>query len=871
MTVYKNNICKLFTKTYSKLFLLLLFLFYNNIFAQLDNNLKKISGLKKNIKTNTKIKPNDSIPKHKDSLGSKKDTLIKSTLVDKLYHYAEDYTEINQKKKYIKLYNKAHIKYQNMDLTAGIIYINYDKNEVYAGRIRDSLGKLTQRPVFKQGATETENDSIRFNYKTKKALVWNTYTKEGEFSMLSEVTKKYNDSVIFVKNIKFTTSTDVEHPEYYFLAKKGKIVPGKKIVIGTTQMWIEDVATPLMIPFGFFPLTETRTSGFLVPTFADTHLGYALTNGGFYWAINPYMDLTATGDIYTNGSFGLQLNSRYVKRYKYSGNFSFKFNNNIDPDPTVFSQNSEWRIAWTHHKDPKSDPLRSFTANIDLGSSKYYRDSYNYQDFLNTQNRLSNDFKSTISYQQRLSNSVNYSVNLNHTQNVSTGKISMTLPQFNLNVSTIHPFAKKGMQKNAFQRIHFTYELKAQQKINTTDSLFFKSQMWDNAEIGAIHTIPVSTNMKLFKYFNLQPQLTYKEAWLGQSIIKQWDPTANNGDGGEKIIKKKGIVSFREFNSSLNLSTTLYGTYLFGKNHFIQGIRHTMVINFGASYHPINNEYIKHYFDPRTNKDVEYTIFDNSLYGRPNINESKSLVMSMSHDFEAKIKTKDGKSKKIRFLTARTSYNFLKDSLKLDKITLNSKATITQGFTINLGATYDFYALNNNGIDIDRFAWQEGQGIGRIQRFNISTGYNFNNDTFSKKDNKQNASNKNNKKIKTADLYVNDIKWSLNFTYTFVYQNKAYRPNNPRFNEISTHVLNFSGKISFSPSWDFGYTTGYDFVRKSFSYTKLDFHKDLKSWDMSLNWSPIEPTSWYFKIGIKSSVLQGLKYDKRKEPFQKFF
>ncbi len=871
MTAYKNNISKLFTKTYSKLFLLLFFLFYNNFFAQLDNNLKKISGTKKNINTSVNIKSKDSLTKPGDSLVSKNDTLIKSTLVDQLYHYAEDYTEVNQKKKYIKLYNKAHIKYQDIDLTAGIIYVNYDKNEVYAGRIRDSVGKLTQRPVFKQGKTETENDSIRFNYKTKKALVWNTYTKEGEFSMHSEVTKKFNDSVIFVKNVKFTTSTDREHPEYYFLAKKGKIVPGKKIVIGTTQMWIEDVATPLMIPFGFFPLTETRTSGFLMPTFADTHKGYALTNGGFYWAINPYMDLTATGDIYTNGSFGLQLTSRYVKRYRFSGNFGFKFNNNIDPDPTVFAQNSEWRINWTHRNDQKSSPLRSFTADVDLGSSKYYRNSYNFHDFLNTQSRLNNDFKSTVSYQQRFASlPINFSLNLNHTQNVSTGNISMTLPQFHLNVSRRYPFAKKGMKKNAIQRINFTYEIDAQQKINTNDSLFFKSQMWENAAVGAKHVIPISTNMKLFKYFNLQPQFTYKEAWFGQSIIKQWDPDANDGHGGVKIIKKKGAASFRDFNGSLNLSTTLYGTYLFGNKHYIQGIRHTMQINFSAAYHPVNKEYIKSYFDPNDNKNVEYTIFDNSLYGRPNINESKLMLMSMSHDFEAKIKTKDGKSKKIRFLTARTGYNFLKDSLKIDKIKLSSKATITQGFTINMNATYDFYALNNNGNDIDRFAWQAGQGAGRIESFKISTGYNFNNDTFSKKNNKQNRENTN-KKIETADLYVNDIKWSLGFSYNFVYKNKAYRPNSRYFNEISTHVINLNGKINFSPSWDFSYMTGYDFVRKSFSYTQFEFHKDLKSWDMSLDWSPTEPSSWYFKIGIKSSILQGLKYDKRKEPFQKFF
>ena len=869
MTVYKNNISKLFTKTYSKLFLLLFFLFSNHFFAQLDNNLRKITNLKKNINASVPVKNNDSLKIPKDSTSVKNDSIIPTTLKYQLTHYAEDYTEINQKKKFIKLYNKAHIQYQDIDLTAGVIYVDYAKNEVYAGRIPDSLGHLSQRPVFKQGKTETENDSIRFNFKTKKALVWNTYTKEGEFSMISSVTKKYNDSVIFVKNVKFTTSTDKEHPEYYFLAKKGKIVPGKKIVIGTTQMWIEDVATPLMIPFGFFPLTETRTSGFLMPTFADTQLGYALSDGGFYWAINPYMDLTVTGDIYTNGSYGLQLNTRYMKRYRFSGDFRFKYNNTIQSELPEFVQNKEWRINWTHRNDSKSSPLRSFTANVDLGSQKYYRDSYNYNDIINTNNRLNNDFGSSVSYQQRFANlPINFSLNLNHNQNVNTGKISMTLPHLNLNVSRIYPFAKNGMKKNALQRINFTYRLDAQQKIVTSDSLFFKSQMWHDAESGAMHTIPISTNLKIFKYFNLQPQLTYKEVWVMQSIDKQWNPSANNGNGGEEIIKHKGLTSYRDFNGSLNLSTTIYGTYLFGNNHFFQGIRHTMKLGFSAGYHPVNNNYIKRYFNPVNNQYIDYTIYDNGLYGTPNINESKSIIASLSNDFEAKIKTKDGKSKKIRFLTATTGYNFLADSLKIAKINLRSTATIIQGFTVNMGALYDFYALDDTGKNIDKFALQKNQGIGRIQNFRISTGYNFSNATFNKKNKKQNNPNKDKE---TAELYVNNIKWSLRVNYSFNYQNKAYHPDNLWFNEISTHVINFAGKFSFSPSWDISYRSGYDLVKKDFSFTNFTFNKDLKSWNMSLVWNPMKPSYWYFKIGIKSPVLNGIKYDKRKEPFHKYF
>ncbi len=855
MTNYKNNISKLFTKTSLRLFFLGLFFSSPQIFAQI-----------KPKTTSDIVLPAKKIKSSADSLKIKKDSIPESTLKVPLFHEAEDYSEEDIQNKYLKLYNHAHIKYGDIDLKAGVIYVDLNKNEVYAGRIPDSLGHPSQRPFFKQGNTETENDSIRFNFKTKKALVWNTYTRQGEFGMNSEVLKKYNDSVIFVKNIKFTTSTDREHPEYYFLAHKAKIVPGKKIVIGTTQMWIEDVATPLVIPFGFFPLTESRTSGFLMPTFAVTKYGYALTNGGFYWAINPYADLQATGDIYTNGSYGLQLKSRYFKRYKFSGDIGFKYLNRIEQELPTFVQNNQWKITWQHRRDGKSNPLSNFSAHVDFGSSKYYRDSYNYADILNTDKRLSNEFGSSISYQKRMADlPVNYALNLNHTQNVNTGRLDLTLPQFNLSVSRLYPFAKKGMKNNAFQRINFTYSFDAQQRISTTDSLFFTKGMWKGSKLAAKHTLPISTTMKLFKYFNLQPQIQYTEVWAFQTVEKNWDPNLNNGDGGEVITEKKGFESFRNISTSANLSTTLYGTYLFGPQHVLQGIRHTINLGLNAAYTPIFDRFIKHYYNSTDHKTVEYTIFDGGLYGKPNTLSSKSLFLNMSNSFEAKIKKADGKSKKIRFLTATTGYNFLADSLKINKINLSSTATITQGFTVNMHALYDFYALNNNGQDIDQFAWEKGQGLGRIQTFSLTTGYQFNNRTFAKK-------NKNANKNKEASaLYNNPIKWQLSLNYNFNYKNKAYNPNSPNFNEIGTHSVSFSGDLNFSPSWKIRYQSGYDFVNKGFTFTQFSFYRDLKSWQMSFTWNPFEPSYWYFKINIKSSVLQGIKYDKRKEPFKKFF
>ena len=868
MSAHKNNILKSYTKISLGLFLYIMTFVGNNLLAQIDKDSIRIfkeNDKRSEINQPLSVKNIDTLKQATDSIPQPQ-----SKLTEKLFHEASDYTEINEKKKYIKLYNHAHIKYQDIDLQAGIIYVDYAKEEVYAGRIMDSLGNYTQRPVFKQGNTETENDSIRFNFKTQKALVWNTYTKEGEFGLISEVSKKFNDSVMFVKNVKFTTSTDKEHPEYYFLAKKGKIVPGKKIVIGTTQMWIEDVATPLVIPFGFFPLTETRKSGLLMPTFADTQYGYSLNNGGFYWAASPYFDVALTGDIYTNGSYGLQIKNRYFKRYRFSGELSYRYLNQITSERGLpdYLKNTNWKINWTHRQDNKSSPLSNFSAHVDFGSSQYYRNSTNYTDVLNTTNRLRNEISSSVTYQKRFANlPINYTLGLTHRQNTNTKEIALSLPAFNLNVSRLYPFSKNGNKKNIWQKINFTYKLQSQNSIKTTDSLLFTKQMWEGSKMAVQHEIPISTNAKIFKYFNFSPNINYTEVWAFQTVRKYWDENANNGNGGEVSIEKKGFESFRDISVGASLSTAIYGTYLFGKDKLIKAIRHTIRTSISYSYNPIFDQFIQTYYNPNTGKDVYYTIFDNGLYGKPRMQDSKNMTISLNNDFEAKVRSKKGKDKKIKFLSANTSYNVLRDSMKLSKIRLTSTAQIISGLHINMNATFDPYALNIKGENINRFALVAEQGLGRIENFSLSTGYNFRNETFKKNSgDRQPPKNK-----KESEAYNNQIKWNLKLDYHFNYSNKNYKPNNPKFKEISQHSVSFNGLLSFSPSWQIRYNSGYDFVYKDFTLTQFTFMRDLKSWQMSFTWEPIGNKAWYFKINIKSAMLQGIKYDKRREPFKKFF
>ena len=398
--------------------------------------------------------------------------------------------------------------------------MDYNKNEIYAKGI-DSAGFYSQTPVFTQAQNEVIPDSIRFNMETKKALIYNSRSGQDEVKYKAEVSKKVNDSVYFLKNIIFTTAKDIEDPEYYFYTRKAKVVPNKKIITGFTNMYIADVPIPLGIPFAFFPLTKDRTSGFIIPSFGDNRdRGFFFQNGGYYFAISDYLDLTIIGDYYTNGSYAVRAESSYALRYKFKGNLSLRFEKLINGERGFdgFNEGSVYNIRWNHNQDAKANPSSRFAASVNLGSSQYYNESINQT---NNASSLINTLSSSVSYSKTFETipQINFSIAGTHSQNTNTDAINMSLPNLNASISRIFPFEPKvGSKKGIIENINLQYNLAAENRIQTTGDEFFTSKMFNNAKIGARHSIPISTNFKIFKNISSSLNTTYKETWAFSTI-----------------------------------------------------------------------------------------------------------------------------------------------------------------------------------------------------------------------------------------------------------------------------------------------------------------------------------------------------------------
>lgn len=818
-----------------------------------------------------------------------------------MFRKAKDYEKLDQKNKRVTLYNQAEFKYQDYELTAGIIIYDYDKEEVYAGRIKDSLGNLVQHPVFKQGSQIVEPDSIRFNTKTKKAIVWNTRTKYNDFNIKAAKTKKINDSVYFMKDVIFTTAEDIENPEYYFKTNRVKFVPNKKVVTGLTSLVIEDVPTPIALPFAFFPLAQQSMSGFILPSFGDTNLrGYYLQNGGYYFAFSDKIDLTLLGDYYTKGTFAINAQSQYRQRYKYNGNFNIRYENLVESERGLpdYMKATIYNIQWSHNQDAKANPNSRFAASVNLGSSTYFRNSLNTR---NIGSNMNNTLTSSVSYSKTFQSTpqVNLTLSANHSQNTNTQQINMSLPNLQASMDRVYPFApKNGSKKGIIQNLNLQYSLSGRNQIQTTDSLFFKSQMFDDMLTGFQHTIPLATNFKLLKHFSVSLTGTYNETWTFNTFNKAYSFDTNRVE----TTRDNGFGTYRTYNFAANIGTTLYGTFNFNKDSKIQAIRHVMRPAVSYTYTPNFNKYYDTYaIDALGTTMEEYSRFEGTLFGAPGNNMSNIVNFSLGNNLEAKVRDDEsatGEAKKVMLLNSlnfSTSYNFSADSLKLQPIRMSTNTNLLKDkLRLNLGATLDPLAIDNAGNRIDQFNIANGGSLMRLTSANVTLNYSLastdpifggtptkdeenpnvqnggrGDDLFGQSvdlaDRQKSMFDKAKNKTPKNSFYNNEIPWDLTFAWSLTYNNAR------RTSEITNNSLMVSGNVTLSPGWITGISTGYDFKNKGITYTQLRFERDLKSWRMDFSWIPNGYyKQWSFFIGIKSSILQDIKYEKRNSGERRF-
>lgn len=807
------------------------------------------------------------------------------------------------------MYGKGDVQYGDIKLNAARIEMNLADNTVYAVGEPDSLGELRDKPVFTESGTDYEANTMRYNFKSRKGLIRNVVTQQGEGYLHSGLTKKADDDTYYFEGGKYTTCDDQECPHFYFNITRGRMSPGKNVVTGPTYMVLAGLPLPLALPFGYFPFSESYQSGILVPTFGDDYnRGFYLSDGGYYLALSDNIDLALTGEIYTKGSWGLAAQSTYAKRYRYSGSFSVNYLKTILGDKGLpdYSKQTNFQVLWSHSQDAKANPSMSLSASVNFTTSGYTRNDLNayYSDAF-TENTKS----SSINLSYRIPNSKwSLSTSLNLSQRTQDSTISVSFPNFNISLSQVQPFKRKRAvgAERWYEKIRLSYQGQLQNSLTAKQNVFLKKSLIKDWRNAMKHSVPISATFSLFKYFNVTPSVNVTDRMYTQKVRRQWNPNAS----AEVCDTTYNLYNVWDFSASVGMDTKIYGFFqpLPFLGDKVKMIRYVMTPSvslsgapdFGSSFFGYYGSYER----PDANGNMiknTYSYFPNSIFGVPGRGRQGSLNVSIANNLEMKVKSDSDSTgvKKVSLIenfTLSQSYNFAADSLNWSNLNTSVLLRLTKGFNLNLAATWDVYtyALNEYGnpvrVNIPR--WKAGKGWGRLSSTGTSFSYTFNNDTFRRKNRNngsKDADKDGNDNNRSGSQYQRDLDdeeddglapqgleldadgyakwsfpWSLSINYSISYGYGTFNKEKMEYNGKINQNLSLSGNIRPTKNWTFSFSASYNFDTHRLAYMNCNIQRDLHCFTMRASFVPVGPyKSYNFHIGVNSSMLSDLKYDKR--------
>ena len=812
------------------------------------------------------------------------------------------------------LYGSGQINYQKIELKANEITIDLETSSVYAQGTTDSLGTTIGRPVFADGATPYESETMSYNFKSRKGFINNVTTQQGEGYMTSNTVKKGASDEFYISNGRYTTCEDHEHPHFYLSLTRAKMRPNEDIVFGPAYLVVADVPLPLALPFGFFPFTKDYSSGFIMPSYGDElERGFYLRDGGYYFAISDLIDLKVTGEIFTKGSWGTSAISNYRKRYKYSGNvnLSYLVTKTGEKNMPDYSVSKNFKIVWSHRQDAKANPNQNFSASVNYATSNYERNNLSsmYNPALTSQSIRT----SSVSYSRSFPDQkLNLSSSFNISQNMRDSTLSLTLPSLNWSVSRIYPFKKKKArgEEKWYEKISLTYTGSLSNSITAKENEVFEKNIFKDWRNGVKHSIPISATFTAFKYINITPSFNYTERWYSYKVDRSWDEERMR----EVRDTTYGFNRVYNYNLAVSANTKLYGFYkpLIGKK--IQMIRHvltpsvsyTLTPDFGDSRYGYYKSYT--YTDAQGEvRTVDYSPYAGSLYGVPGKGKSGSINLNVSNNVEMKVNSKRDSTgvRKISLideLGGSISYNMAAETKPWSNLSTRIRLKLTKNYTFSLNSVWATYAyeFNENGRVIvgDRTEWSYGR-FGRFQGMSQNFSYTFNNGTWKKwqekldkllhpseeeeegsnskpaahgAPNKQagqnNAGNKKGDTKLDEDGYMAfSLPWSFSVSYgVSMRENTSAQINekNMRYPYMLTQNMNFSGNMKLSNKWNINFSSGWDFTDKELTTTTMNISRDLHCFNMSCGVVLKPYKSYNFSIRANSSMLaDALKYDQR--------
>ncbi|MBQ4355372.1 MAG: LPS-assembly protein LptD [Bacteroidales bacterium] len=811
---------------------------------------------------------------------------------------ARDSIVVDLRQRTTYLFGDAVVYYDDLELRADFIQLGFDNQELYATGIADSSGRVTGYPTFKQGETFFKAHEIKYNFKTTKGIISHVITVEGEGYIHGEKVKKLDDNTSFIRRGKYTTC-ELDDPHFEIAFTRAKVIPDDKIVMGPAYLSFGGVPTPLAIPFGYFPIQKGRRNGIIMPTFGQsTNRGFYLENFGYYFGIGEHFDMFIGGDIFTNGSWAVKLRSNYVFRYKCTGNINLSFAQNFFGErftPSRYTTN-DFKIHWEHKQDAKSHPTTRFSAHIDIMSS-----TFNKYNLSSVEDYLSNQYVSKLNLSTSAKGVFFVDMTASYTQNTNTGQVEIALPDVSMSVAQFYPFRKKNKSNlKWYDNISMQWSSQLINQISTQDSMILRAETWRNMQLGMRHSIPITIPIKIAKRINWNTTINLTEKWYLQRERQEFDTTISENVITSNInrIMERNFYALHDISLATTLTTKIYFLYQVKKERGL-ALRHVMTPSLSFTYTPnLSGNTYGEYFNTLTGEMVPYSYFASSLFGGVSNRSSAIARLSIANNVEMKVRSRKDTitgMKKIVLLdnlTVGCYYDFAADSLNWSMLTISGRTTLFKQLYITFSIGFDPYCYNDQGRRINVTEWKANHRLMRFSNSDLSISLNWtiNQDYFKGQKEKREKKQQEQEQLFTENSLGMPNKrpdfsnpWSVTLSYTFAYtvKDNPYFYFNPTYYSLYgiyeedaarahtgriVQTLNISGDFNITKKWKIGFTTGYDFAQKSFSYTSFDIYRDLHCWEMRFNWIPFgNRRGWSFTINVKASVLQDLKWNKKKD------
>ncbi len=847
----------------------------------------------------------DSLARRKDSLKvadstSRADSLFlldKSSLSRPAFSGAKDSIrqDFSNGRRKMYYWGEVEVSYENIKLKAD--YMEYDMatGTVFARGTYDSLAQEWKgQPEMTQGNQTFNMEEVRYNFNTRKARITNMITKEDDGILHGKNIKMMPDKSINITKGKYTVC-DLEHPHYYLKLSSAKVVtkPSQKTVFGPAHLVVEDVDLPIGIPFGFIPKRPDRATGLLMPSFGEENArGFYLRDAGMYFVLGDYFDMSLTGDYYTLGSWAANLNSRYMVKYKFSGNLAVNYSvdQTGEKGSSDFFQSKNFGVRWSHSQDSKAHPGTSFSASVNFSSPSNSR--YNSH---SVSEALQNQISSSISYSKNWNGKFNLSINALHSQNSRDSSYSFTLPNITFSVSTFYPFKIKNRvgKERFYEKFALGYNTSIQNKVNFKASEFGEPGFIDKFQNGMAHNFSIKLpDFTLFKYVNVAPNVSYGMNWFFRKSEAYFDPETNS----VKTEMGKQFGTFgatHNYSGSISMSTRVYGMYNFGKFHKIQALRHVVSPSVSMSFSPekgkaFNGWRTFNYVDTLgVQRSYDYNIYQGQINSAPGKGKSATMSLSIGNNLEAKVRdmrdTTGTGSKKVKILdqfNISTGYNFLADSLKMNNVGLSMSTSIFGKLGLNGNMNFDPYAINERGQRVNKYNIMETGVPLRLTNVSASLSYSLSG-KGTVKGNDGSKSSGDGGSGNPADYYRRiyyhpltgeyipggwlyytnpNVPWSVNFNYSFS-MNRSYNFANNQLSKKDnyTQTLGVQGNIQLTPKMSVQAQSGWDFTAMKMTTTQFSFRYDLHCFNISVSWVPSGMyQSYSFLISANAAALADL-------------